>query len=343
MFGIRYLKAPPTVHVFHYVQGKIRRSGVGLSFVYFAPSAIIVKVPLTSVAVPFAFAEMTADFQDVTVQGELTYRVKDPQRVAAILDFSVDAFGRYRSDDPTKLSERLIHPAQTLTRAFTQQRKLRDVLLSSAALVEHVFAGLQGSPQVEMLGVEVLEFSVLSIKPAPDMNKAIQADARESLLRTADEAIYARRNASVELERQIKENELNTEVAVAQKRRHVRETEMAGAIAVEEQRATLVDHRAANEKKEADARGYALKSTVDALKDADWRTLLAASGGMDARSNIALAFRELAENAGKIGTLNITPDLLTTLLDDRNEQGPETSPNEAGAAQHHRRQARDKA
>jgi hypothetical protein len=29
---------------------------------------------------------------------------------------------------------------------------------------------------------------------------------------------------------------------------------------------------------------------------------------------IALAFRELAENAGKIGELNVTPDLLTSLL-----------------------------
>ena len=32
------------------------------------------------------------------------------------------------------------------------------------------------------------------------------------------------------------------------------------------------------------------------------------------RNNIALAFRELAENAGKIGTLNISPDLLDTVL-----------------------------
>ena len=29
---------------------------------------------------------------------------------------------------------------------------------------------------------------------------------------------------------------------------------------------------------------------------------------------LALAFRDLAENAGKIGELNISPDLLNTLL-----------------------------
>jgi hypothetical protein len=41
---------------------------------------------------------------------------------------------------------------------------------------------------------------------------------------------------------------------------------------------------------------------------------MAASGGADPRLNIAVAFRELAENASKIGELNISPDLLNTML-----------------------------
>ncbi len=69
----------------------------------------------------------------------------------------------------------------------------------------------------------------------------------------------------------------------------------------------------ANERKEADARAYALQTTIEPLKGVDWRTLLAASGGGDAKLNIALAFRELAENASKIGELNISPDLLNSL------------------------------
>ncbi|WP_230688175.1 hypothetical protein [Hymenobacter jeongseonensis] len=48
----------------------------------------------------------------------------------------------------------------------------------------------------------------------------------------------------------------------------------------------------------------------------DWRTLTALQNNPDPRLNIALAFRELAENAGKIGTLNITPDLLDNLMGD---------------------------
>lgn len=51
----------------------------------------------------------------------------------------------------------------------------------------------------------------------------------------------------------------------------------------------------------------------------DWRLLTALTGSLDPRNNIALAFRELAENAGKIGNLNITPDLLENLLKPKNE------------------------
>jgi len=50
----------------------------------------------------------------------------------------------------------------------------------------------------------------------------------------------------------------------------------------------------------------------------NWRTLMALSAGqVDSKLAIAMAFRDLAENAEKIGTLNVTPDLLNTLLDQK--------------------------
>jgi regulator of protease activity HflC (stomatin/prohibitin superfamily) len=215
MFGIRYLKVAPTTYVLHFKGGQLQREGAGLSFFYFAPNSEIVTVPVSSVDVPFVFNEVTADFQEATIQGELTYRVVDARRLAGVLDYSVDPAGHYRSDDPTKLNERLSHVAQNFARSFTQQRRLREVLVSSDALTSEILAGLQKSPAVAMLGVEVLGLSILAIKPTPEMAKAMQAEAREDLLRQADEAVYARRNNAVQLERTIKENELNTEIATS--------------------------------------------------------------------------------------------------------------------------------
>jgi hypothetical protein len=47
-----------------------------------------VAVPLASADVPFVFPETTADFQSVTILGQLTYRVADPKRLASLLDLS---------------------------------------------------------------------------------------------------------------------------------------------------------------------------------------------------------------------------------------------------------------
>lgn len=123
-----YLKVPPTTYVLHYSGGKVKRQGAGLSYFYFAPSAEIVLVPLTSTDVPFVFNEVTADFQDATIQGELTYRITNAKRVAEVLDYSVDSRQKYRSEDPTKLGDRLVNSAQILARSFTQKRPLAEVL-----------------------------------------------------------------------------------------------------------------------------------------------------------------------------------------------------------------------
>jgi len=86
----KFMKVPPTTYVLQYKHGKIKREGAGLSFFYWAPTSTIVAVPLASADVPFVFLETTADFQSVTIQGQLTYRVADPKRLASLLDFTID-------------------------------------------------------------------------------------------------------------------------------------------------------------------------------------------------------------------------------------------------------------
>jgi regulator of protease activity HflC (stomatin/prohibitin superfamily) len=314
MLGFRFLKVPPTTHVIQYRGGKVVREGGGLSFFYFAPVTTIVQISVVSSDVPFVFSEMSSDFQEATIQGQLTYRVADAKKTAGMLDFSLRSDGRYQSDDPTKLGDRLCNSAQVLARAYTQRQPLRDLLVGSAGLRDEILSGLRTSEAVRSLGVEILDVVVLSIKPTPEMSKAFEAEAREDLLRKADLAIYTRRNAAVEQERTIKENELNTEIAVELKKGQVRDTQLSADIAVEQRRTTLVDSQVANQHKEAEARSFALRAVLEPIKDVDWRVLLAANAALDPKFLIALGFQELAQNAAKIGELNVSPDLLNSLL-----------------------------
>jgi hypothetical protein len=333
MFGFRYLKAAPTDFVRHYVRGKLAKEGTGLSFLYYAPLSTLVKVPTASADAPFVIHETTADFQTVTLQGHVSYAVADPRKAAAQLDFHLDAAGAWATEDPALLSRRLVQEITVIAKRQVGKMALREALGAAVRLQDEVLQGLRGAESMTRLGVEVLGLALLEIKPTPEMARALEAEAREGLQRRADEAVYQRRNAAVEQERVIKENELNTEIAVEQKqraireakmeaeiaveekKRKVRETQIAADIAVEEQRKRLIEERTGNERKEADARGYALEAVFTPLKGVDWKLLLAAGGGaLDPRLMIALAFRELAENAGKIGELNVSPDLLQSLI-----------------------------
>jgi regulator of protease activity HflC (stomatin/prohibitin superfamily) len=195
---IRYIKAAPTTYVIQFQDGKVRREGPGLSFLYWAPTTTLVAVPLASADVPFVFNEVTKDFQAVTLQGQLTYRVADPKRLASLLDYSITPGGKYLSNDPEKLEERLVQVAQVRARTVVQGMDLREVLVRSEVVEAQVLAALGATEAIRMLGVEVMAFSLLSVRPTPEMTRALEAEAREGLQRRADEAIYSRRNAAVE-------------------------------------------------------------------------------------------------------------------------------------------------
>ncbi len=334
MLGFQYIKTTPTNYVVHFDSGKLRHSGTGLAFFYFKPSSSIALVPISSRDVPFIFNEMTIDFQAITVQGQLTYRITEPLKVAALLNYTVEGrTNKYISDDVEKLPQRLVNQAQAFTRAEVLSRPLRTAIQASQEISVAVQAKLAESKAIAALGVEVLALSITAIKPSPEMSRALEAEARESLLRNADEAIYQRRNSAVEQERRIKENELNTEIAVVEKQRqitetklaadlsaeekeqHIREVKQEGAIKLELDRRQLVNAQVENAHTEADAQAYAVSAALKPLQALDTATLqILAMQSTDPRLMISMAMKEIAQNASKIGQFNITPDLLGSLM-----------------------------
>jgi len=334
MIGIKFIKVQPTTYLLQYRGGKIGREGLRLSFFYYGPTTSLVAVPVASTDTPFIFQETTADFQAVTIQGQVTYRISEPKRLAALLNYTLEKDGdTYVSEDPEKLPERVIHVINVIARAELQKLPLREAIRASDTLAQAVKARLVAAEEITSLGLEVLGLSILAIKPTPETARALEAETREQLFREADEAVCARRNSAVEQERAIKENELNTEIAVENKKRQIRETQMEAErtvqekkhlvqkealeanIGMEDRRKSLVALAAENAKAEADARAYGVSSTMKALGSADAKILQAlATTGMKPEQLIAFAFQELAGRADKIGQLNISPDLLRELL-----------------------------
>lgn len=318
MFGLEYKKAPPTVYVILHQDGQIRKQGLGLNFWYFSPVSTVVDVPLTSQDIPFIFSEVTADFQELSLQGQLTYKITEPVLASSMLNFTVDRKGNYLEEQDTPmelLGARLVNATQVIAQAVIRPLSLRTVLQNPQAIVHGILEGLRNSEAVKNLGTQILDLSIIAIRPTPETARALESETREKIQQQADQAIYTRRNAAVEEERRIKESELNTEKAVEQKRREIRETKMAADISIEEQRTELINKKVENDKKDADSKAYALEAALKPVQNTDWRTLLAVSAkNGDPRFAMSLAFQELAENANKIGQLTLTPDLLQSLM-----------------------------
>lgn len=334
MLGFRFAKFQPTEYVIKYRNGKVVREGAGISFHYYAPYTSIVVVPIGSMDIPFMFEEVTSDFQTVSVQGQITFRITDQKRIAEIMNYTLDMKGKgYVSEDPKKLPLKIINIVRVLAKKNIGNLGLREAVKSSERLAKSILSEIREHEEINLLGVEVTGISILAVMPNKETSRALEAQAREQILKKADEAIYERRNASIEQERIVKENEFNTEIAVENKKRQVKETQIEAErvmqqkqnllkdeqlqfeTSLEEKKRDLVELTVKNSKAEADAKAYELQAMMKAFDGTDTNLIQAlASANMKPGQLIAMAFQALAGNAEKIGQLNISPDLLQELV-----------------------------
>lgn len=283
---------------------------------------------------PFIFEEVTSDFQAVTIQGQVTYRIVDQKKISQLLNYTLDLKNMgYASEDPKKLSQRIINIVRVLTKKNMEGLQLKDAIKSSERLAQGMLNEIRQNEEINLLGVEILGLSILSILPNKETTRALEAQAREQILKKADEAIYERRNASIEQERKVKENEFNTEVAIENKKKQVRETQLETERMIqqkqnelkeeqinfetllEKKKKELIELEAENTKAQADAKAYELSAIMKSFNGMDPMVIQSlASMGMNPDKLIALAFQGLAEKADKIGQLNISPDLLQEVI-----------------------------
>src|SRR5262245_30690291 len=141
---IGYFKGEPNEYLLVYSGERLVRQGAGLAFFYWRPSTSIVSVPISTLDTQFIFNEATGNFQAVAVQGQVTYRIGDPKRMASILNFSLDPVTRaWTSNDPEKLAQRVVNVAQACTKDELLQLPLEEALRQAAPLAAKVLARMQ--------------------------------------------------------------------------------------------------------------------------------------------------------------------------------------------------------
>jgi regulator of protease activity HflC (stomatin/prohibitin superfamily) len=316
---IRHLRAEPTAHVLRYRHGRLATAGPGLAF-WFAPnSTAIAEIPLGNQELPFVFHARSADFQQLIVQGVITFRFGDPELVARRVDFTLDlSSGRWTETPLEQVHGLLVQMAQQYVIDELLALELRTILAEGVAPIrERIISGLAAEQTLADLGVEIVAVRVAQLSPEGDVQKALAQPTREAIQQQADQATFARRALAVEKERAIAENELQNRIELARReqqlvtqhganeRRRAEEEAAAKAIA-----ATSTDQ---TERMGARRRADAVKE-LEAVRLEAERRRAEIQTSLGAQILLALAARELAGQLGKVEHLTVTPELLTPLL-----------------------------
>lgn len=316
---LRHLRANPTTHVRHLRNGRLVHDGPGQAFWFRPLSAALSEVPVDDREQPLLFHGRTVDFQDVTVQATLTYRVSDPAIAAARVDFGVDPdLGTWRATPLEQLGSLLTELAQQHALDLLARMSLIEALATGmGAIRERVAAGLTADTRLSDTGIAVVDVRVVAVRAEPEVERALQTPTRERVQEDADKATYGRRALAVERERAISENELQSQIELARRTEHLveqrgqnerkRATEQAVAGRIE------AEGQAERQRLLADAEADATRAVGMAEADAE-TARLGAYRDLDAVTILGLALKELAGNLPQIGTLTLTPDLLTPIL-----------------------------
>ncbi|MFI2453896.1 SPFH domain-containing protein [Streptomyces sp. NPDC019539] len=318
-FGRRHLRSAPTAHVRHHRRGRLVHDGPGLSFWFRALTAALSEVPVDDRELAMTFHARTSDFQDVSVQATVTYRISDPATAAARLDFSIDPdTGAWRGAPLEQISTLLTETAQQHALDVLARTPLSAALVDGVAAVrERISGGLGAEPRLTATGIEVVAVRVMALRPEPEVERALRTPAREQIQQEADRATYERRAVAVERERAIAENELASRIELARReerlvdqkgtnaRREAEESAAADAVRAEAEAARkvrLAKAEATAAREVGEARAGAQAAWLRVHSEADPATLH------------ALAVTRLAENLPRVDSVTLSPDVLTGLL-----------------------------
>jgi regulator of protease activity HflC (stomatin/prohibitin superfamily) len=316
---VRHLRGATTTYVEHVRNGKTIHAAVGAAFWFRPLSAVLSEVPVDDRELPLLFHARTSDFQDVTVQATLTYRLTDPTTAAGRIDFSLDPeTGHWRGTPLDQVAGLLTETAQQYAIDLLAGNDLTTALAGGVGPVRQaIAAGLAGDARLAETGIAVVGIRVVAVRPEPEVEKALRTPTREQVQQDADKATFERRAVAVERERAIGENELQTQIELARReeqlvaqrganaRREAEEAAAANVIATdaEAQRTlTLAEAGAQATRLAGAALGEAETAHVAAYRDLPEAILL------------GLAVKELAANLPNIDTLVLTPDLVASAL-----------------------------
>lgn len=305
---IARLRSDASHHVIRYRNGRIRQSGRGLVFWFRPETASVAEVPMDDREMTLFVKGRSADFQQVSVQGILGWRVAEPDRVAERIDFTIGlANGQYIREPIERIETRLAGLVNQATLQYLAEAPVRALLDAGVEpLRQRLEAALANDPALTEIGLAIVAVRLNNLAPSSELERALQTPTFEALQQKADEAMFERRALAVDKERAIAENELGNKTELARREKQLIAEEAENA----RNRATGL---AEAQKVEAEAEAGRIRIVESAKAEAE-QAHIAVYRDLPPAVLLGLAARELAGNLDTIEHLNVTPDLLAAVM-----------------------------
>jgi regulator of protease activity HflC (stomatin/prohibitin superfamily) len=314
--ALRHLRSDANVHIVRFSSGKIVQSGRGRAFWFLPHRTSIAELPMDDRDMVLFFKGRSKDFQTLNVQGNLTWRVANPDILGNRVDFSIDlATGRHTAKPVEQITSLLTGMAQQVATQYFADATIHDLLDAGIEpLRTRLEESLRGAANLTAIGIEIAAIRLSAISPTSELEKALQTPTFEALQQRADQAVFERRALAVEKERAIAENELHNKTELAKRETQLIAQESANA------RSRAEGTRDAKQV-EAEAEAGRIRAVEQARSDME-QARIAIYRELPVQVLLGLAARELAGKLTKIDHLNVTPDLLATLLGELGKSSP---------------------
>jgi hypothetical protein len=315
----RHLRADASAHVLFYRSARLVKQGRGLAFWFMPMSASIAEVPVDDRELSILFHARSSDFQDVTAQGVVTYRIVEPATLAERVDFTINlASGAYTKQPLDKIALLVTELAHQHASGWISATPIRTVLGEGYVRIrERVEAGLVDDKGLGAMGIAISSVRISSVKPTPDLEKALEAPMRERIQQASDEAAFGRRALAVEKERAIQENELANQIELAKREEQLVTQRGQNARRTAEEQAAAARVKSESEAQQTIVRGDATAKSVRLVEGAKVdveRTRMEVLRAVPPHVILGLAAQELASKLQRIDHLNLSPDSLGALL-----------------------------
>lgn len=319
MLFVRHLRSEASRHVVLHQRGRRTRSDRGASFWFLPIAASIAEVPIDDRELPVLFHGMTQDFQPVVLQGGVTWRVTDPERLADRVDFTIDLQrGTWVGQPLEQVGGIVTELAQQVANTYLGEVPLAKALAEGVEqLRTRIGKALASDPGLDGLGVGVTSVRIAAVRADADVERALQMPVREQIQRESDRATFERRAHAVENERAIAENELRNKIELAK-----REEALIAQKGVNEQRrqreeavslGILADAEAERSETRSKAEAQAILR-LDAARAEGERARVDVYRSLPPHVMFGLAAREVAQQLPSIEHLTLSPDLIGPAL-----------------------------